>query len=117
MLSKPQKNINICGWSDILLYSTETISKINQKINDLLINCNFAFCDLATLTREMISELPFFQKYHLFSWQIFTWVTAPFRGWNFQQRAPIKGKMVNKQGDFSPCAPFKSETTAKNLSF
>jgi hypothetical protein len=42
---------------------------------------------------------------------------AQFRCWNFQIPAPIKGKMVNKQGDFSPCAPSKFKTTAKNLFF
>jgi len=117
MLSKPKRNINICGRSDVLSYITKIISKINQQINDLLIIHDFVFSGPAILTPRMTSELPFFQKYHLFYWQIFTLATVRFRCWNFQYWTPIKSKMVNKQGDFGPCAPFKSKTTAKNLSF
>jgi hypothetical protein len=37
-LSKLQKNIKTCGWSDVLSYGTKTISKINPQINHLLTN-------------------------------------------------------------------------------
>ena len=58
MLSKPKKNIDICGRSDVLSYST----KINQQINDLLIIHDFVFSGPAILTPKMTSELPFFSK-------------------------------------------------------
>ena len=62
MLSKPKRNINICGRSDVLSCSTKIISKINQQINDLLIIHDFVFSGPAILTPKMTSELPFFSK-------------------------------------------------------
>ena len=53
-------------------------------------------------------QIYFLGKNHLFYWKFSAFAAARFRCWKFRRHAPIKSKMVNKQGGFSPCVPFKS---------